>query len=122
MRGLIAFTLFEVVCGATGNFVFGLIHPHEPGPLFGASGAVSALVAAASRLVAGRGEVGPIASPFVISMGGAWIVINLLTAVFGFTPGMSGANVAWEVHLAGFALGLVAIGPAGRIAGRAGTD
>ena len=106
-RGLLTFTLYYVVCGALANYGFGLLHPDSQGVLIGASGAVSALAASAARIVSGKGQVGPVLSPFVIGLGGAWLVINLLTAILGFAPGTEGAQVAWEVHLIGFVLGLV---------------
>jgi len=116
IRGLCVFALYYTVCGALANYGFGLLHPGSPGVLIGASGAVSALAAGAARIVGGRGEVGPILSPFVIGMGGAWLIINLLTAVLGFAPGAEGAAVAWEVHLIGFGLGLISIPLAGWLA------
>lgn len=115
--GVAAFIFFYVVCGALANLAFGLIHPREAAPLVGASGVVSALAAAASRIVAGRGEVGPIFSPMVLGMGGGWLIANLLIAVVGFAPGAGGAQVAWDVHLWGFALGLFLVEPIGRLAG-----
>lgn len=115
--GSAAFLIFYVTCGALANLAFGLVHPREVGPLVGASGAVSALAAAAARIVAGRGEVGPIFSPVVLGMGGGWVIANLLIAVVGFAPGAGGAQVAWDVHLWGFALGLFLVEPIGRLAG-----
>jgi membrane associated rhomboid family serine protease len=52
-------------------------------------------------------------SSAVLSMGGAWVAINLLIALVGgsFLPGSGGAGVAWEAHLAGFAAGVLLIGP-----------
>lgn len=117
--GVAAFLFFYVLCGTLANLAFGLIHPREVGPLVGASGAVSALAAASSRIAAGRGEVGPIMSPLVLGMAGGWLIANLLIAVVGFAPGAGGAQVAWDVHLWGFALGLVLVEPIGRLAGHA---
>jgi membrane associated rhomboid family serine protease len=53
-------------------------------------------------------------------MGAGWVVINLLIAVVGgsFLPGTGGAGVAWEAHLAGFAAGVLLIGPLGRLSPR----
>ena len=121
-RGWLAFALFYVVGGAVANLAFILMHSRDVGPLVGASGAVSALAAAAARIAAGRGEVGPLTSPLVLGMGGGWIITNLLVAILGFSPGSGGAQVAWQVHLVGFALGLFLIGPLGRVAGRARVD
>jgi len=121
-RGAVAFLLFYVACGALGNLAFALIHPDAPGPLIGASGAVSGLAAAAARITAGRGELGPVLSAPVIGMGAGWIIANLLIAILGFAPGAGDAQVAWEVHLAGFALGLVLVSPFAPVSGRTRTD
>lgn len=106
-----AFFLFCLVCGALSNLGFALVHPGGQMLLVGASGAVSALMAAASRIIAGRGGMGPILSAPVIGMGIAWLVVNLLVAVLGFAPGMGDAPVAWEAHLFGFAAGALLAGP-----------
>jgi membrane associated rhomboid family serine protease len=116
LRGSFVFLFYYLACGALANYGFGLLHPDDPEVLIGASGAVSALAAGSARLIGGSGEVGPLLSPFVLGMGGAWLVINLLTAVLGFAPGAGGAAVAWEAHLIGFALGLVLIPLAAAIA------
>jgi membrane associated rhomboid family serine protease len=60
-------------------------------------------------------------SPAVLGMGGGWIAINLLIAIFGgsFLPGAGGAGVAWEAHLAGFAAGVLLVGPFARLSRRA---
>lgn len=113
-KGLLGFALFYIVCGGLANLAFVMAHGSNLGPLVGASGAVSALAAAAARIAAGRGEVGPVTSPLVIGMGAGWIITNLITAITGFTPGAGGASVAWQVHLVGFALGLVLIEVIGR--------
>jgi membrane associated rhomboid family serine protease len=115
-RGVAIFVLFYLTCGALANLAFAAVHPDDPSPLVGASGAVSGLMAAASRLIAGRGQLGPILSAPVIGMGAAWIVVNLLVAVTGIAPGADGATVAWEAHLAGFLAGILLFGWATRLA------
>jgi membrane associated rhomboid family serine protease len=114
-KGLLGFVLLYIVCGGLANLAFVSAHGSDLGPLVGASGAISALAAAAARIAAGRGEVGPISSPLVLGMGAGWIITNLITAITGLTPGAGGASVAWQVHLVGFALGLILIGPIGRL-------
>lgn len=114
--GLAAFVSLFLVTGVAGNVGFGVLHPTEVAPLIGASGAVSGLAAAAARIVAGGGRVGPLLSPFVVGMGGGWLITNLLTAVLGFAPGAGGATVAWEAHLVGFAVGLFLVKPLAALA------
>lgn len=115
-RGVAVFALFYLLCGVAGNLAFAALHRGDPTPLVGASGAVSGLMGGAARLIAGRGRVGPIFSPPVIGMGAAWILVNLLVAVTGIAPGAQGATVAWEAHLGGFAMGVLAFGWAGWLA------
>jgi membrane associated rhomboid family serine protease len=115
-RGVAVFAGFYLVCGVLANLAFAAIHPGDATPLIGASGAVSGLMAAASRLIAGRGRLGAVLSGPVIGMGAAWIVVNLLVAVTGLAPGADGATVAWEAHLAGFLAGVLLFGWAVRLA------
>lgn len=114
-RGVAVFVLFYLTCGVFANLAFAALHAGDPSPLVGASGAVSGLMAAASRLIAGRGRLGPILSAPVIGMGAAWIVVNVLVAVTGIAPGADGAAVAWEAHLAGFLAGILLFGWATRL-------
>jgi len=116
-RGAAALFLYFLACGVLGNLGFGLLHAGQPIGLVGASGGVSGLAAGAARIVGGEGRIGGFRSPFVLSMGLAWIVSNLIIALGGgaLTPG--DAQVAWEAHLAGFAAGLVLLRPIAALAG-----
>lgn len=107
--GVASFFAFYLACGALSSLAYAGIHPHQATPLVGASGAVSGLMGAASRLIAGRGRMGPIWSRPVLGMGAAWIIINLMVALIGFAPGAGDATVAWEAHLAGFAAGVLTL-------------
>ena len=117
LRGAASLFLFFLACGALGNLGFGLIHSGQSFGLIGASGGVSGLAAGAARIVGGEGGIGGLRSPFVISMGGAWILSNLIVAVTGGALMEGGAQIAWEAHLAGFAAGLVLLRPFARLAG-----
>ncbi len=121
LEGGLLFFAFYVLSGVLANLGFAAIHPGSVGLVVGASGAVSGLMGAAARLIGGQGEVGPVFSRAVLGMGGGWIVINALIAVFGgaFLPGAGNAGVAWEAHIAGFIVGVLLIGPFARLAPKA---
>jgi membrane associated rhomboid family serine protease len=124
VRGAVVFLAFYMVTGVLANLAFAAAHWGVQAQVVGASGAVSALMGAAARVVAGRGRLGPMLSRFVLTMGAAWLLVNVLIAVlmvfFGGTilPGAGGAGVAWEAHIAGFVLGVLLIGAFARLARR----
>lgn len=122
VTGALAFLLFYLVCGALANLGYGLVHAGDPHLLVGASGAVAGLMAAAARMIAGKGVPGPYLSPPVVGMTAAWVVVNLLIAVVGFAPGAGGMPVAWEAHLFGYAAGLVLVTPFGWLSRRGVVD
>jgi membrane associated rhomboid family serine protease len=120
LEGGLAFFAFYLICGVLSNLGYAAVHPQGQALIVGASGAVSGLMGASARLIGGHGRVGPMFSSAVLSMGGAWIAINVLIALVGgsFLPGSGSAGVAWEAHLAGFAAGVLLIGPFGRFSPR----
>jgi membrane associated rhomboid family serine protease len=108
----VAFFMFYLVCGVAAGGLYAMIHPGGAMPVVGASGAVSGLMGAAARLLERRGRLGPFFSPTVVGMSAAWIVANLIIGLTGFAaPGSGGAPVAWDVHIIGFFLGLLLVGP-----------
>ena len=118
VEGALLFFGFYVLAGVLANLGFAAAHWGGHALVVGASGAVSGLMGASARLIGGHGRPGPIFSKPVLGMGGGWLAINLLIALVGgsFMPGSGSAGVAWEAHLAGFALGVVLIGPFARLA------
>lgn len=116
--GVAAFLVFYLACGVLSCIGYAALHPDSPNMLVGASGVVSGLMGAASRLIERRPGLAPFRSPAVIGMAVAWIVVNLLIAVVGFGPGTGGQPVAWEAHIAGYAAGLFLLGPALALFGR----
>ncbi|MDZ4372383.1 MAG: rhomboid family intramembrane serine protease [Phenylobacterium sp.] len=118
--GVVAFFILYLTCGVLAGLGFAAFHWGQYAPMVGASGAASGLMGAAARLIGGQGRVGPMFSQPVTGMGLAWIIINLIMAFTGgaFIPGAGDAGVAWEAHLAGFAAGVLLIGPVGWLAGR----
>ncbi len=124
-KGGVAFWAFFLVCGVLANLGYAAVHPGGREVLVGASGAAAGLMAAASRLMTRGPGLAPLLSRPVVSMAGAWLLINLLLAglqalgVGALSPGSEGAPVAWEAHLAGYAAGLVLFAPTLRLLGRA---
>jgi membrane associated rhomboid family serine protease len=117
-RGVIGFFAFYLLCGVLASLGFALVRWGSPDVLIGASGAVSGLMGAASRLV-DRGEgLSPFLGRTVIAMAVGWIVVNLLIAATGVDVGQGGQPVAWEAHLFGYAAGLFLLAPVAGLAGR----
>ena len=63
----------------------------------------------------GRGRVRPLLDRRVIGASIAWMGVNALTGLIGYAPGAGGATIAWEAHAVGFVVGILAIGPLGRL-------
>jgi membrane associated rhomboid family serine protease len=127
-----AFFLFYLICGIAAGGLFawadlaafkigGLPGFHfDPSrtDLVGASGAISGLVGAAARLMGGDGRLGPVFSRLSVGMAAAWTVANAIIGVVGFAPGAGDQPVAWQVHIIGFFVGLLLIGPWAALFGR----
>lgn len=122
-RGVVAFLLFYMACGVLASIGYAAVHPDSHDVLVGASGAVSGLMGAAIRLI-GRssGRLRPLTDRRVLTMAAAMMALNALTGLIGLAPGMEGATIAWEAHAAGFAVGILTIGPLARALGRTGFD
>ena len=111
--GPAAFLVFFVLCGLAGSLGFAAWPGARDAVLVGASGAIAGLMGAASRMVPPHhGPLARFTSPPVLTMAGAWLAVNLLFAVTGLGMATAGAPMAWQAHLAGYAAGLVLIGPA----------
>jgi membrane associated rhomboid family serine protease len=117
-KGAAIFFGFYLVCGVLAGLGFVAVDLGDKLPMVGASGAVSGLLGAAARLIQGRGKVGPLFGSTVIGMSAAWVIVNVVLGVSGLTPGAEGIPVAWQAHIAGYAAGLLLIGPFSRLAGR----
>jgi membrane associated rhomboid family serine protease len=120
LNGASAFFLFYMVCGVLANLAYAGLHLGDVNVVVGASGAVAGLMGAASRMMVRGPELAPLTSRPVIAMAASWVMINLLFGVLlvGWSPGAGGAPIAWEVHLAGYAVGLFLFSPVLRVIGR----
>lgn len=119
LRGVLGFIFFFLACGALGFLGFALLRWGHPGVAIGASGASSGLMAAAARIIAGDGRVGPILSAPVAQIGGGWMLVNVVMALSGdlLIPGGANAVPGWQPHVAGFAAGLLLIGLVSKLTG-----
>jgi len=115
LPGAVTFLLFFLVCGVLSALGYALVHPGSINMLVGASGAVSGLMGAASRLIDRRPGLAPFNSSAVIGMAIGWVVVNLLMALFGLRMVTGGAPIAWEAHLFGYAAGLLLLWPTARL-------
>lgn len=103
-------TLF-VCCGMAANAVAVWAYPDRTAPIVGASGAVSALVGAYVTLFP-RSRLGlmlPLGAFFEVvrmpayGLIGLWVLVQAL--MYALAPDT--ATIAWPIHLAGFAAGVV---------------
>jgi membrane associated rhomboid family serine protease len=116
-RGAAIFFAFYLACGLLASLGFYLLHPDSAGVLVGASGAISGLMGASSRMIDRPGRLSSFASRTVVAMAASWGFINLLMAMRWVDLGTGGAPIAWEAHLFGYGAGLLLIGPTTRVAG-----
>lgn len=106
-RGALAFLAFYLASGVLSGLGFVAAHPHGGALVVGASGAVSGLIGAASRLLPGRRGLLPLDDRRVLAMALAWGLGNLVLGATALGRGLAGASIAWEAHLAGYAAGLI---------------
>ncbi len=116
-RGALSFFAFFLVCGAISALGYAALLGQSEWALIGASGAASAFMGSAARLIEGRGRVGRLIGPTVIGMTLAWVIANAVLGLSGLTPGAAGIPVAWQAHIIGYFAGLLLIGPFVRLAG-----
>jgi membrane associated rhomboid family serine protease len=110
-RGVLGFFLLYIVCGLAANLGYAALHLQDDMPLAGASGAVSGLFGAASRLIEHRPGLSPVSTRTVIASAAAWVVINVVLGLMHYAPGIGEVQVAWEAHIAGYFAGVVLIAP-----------
>lgn len=120
--GSVRFLLFWMATALAAAALHYVLHPLDQAPLVGASGAISGMMGAAARFgfrtsrSAGKpsfdGPLLPIGdvlrSRTVMTFLAVWMVINLVTGLIGFAPGVED-RIAWEAHIGGFAAGFFGI-------------
>ena len=120
--GALRFTLFWVFTAVAAVALHFVLHPLDQSPLVGASGAISGMMGAAARfgfrMDRSQGRAAFLGSPMpiqlvlrsrtVVTFLGVWMVVNLITGLVGFTPGVD-SRIAWEAHVGGFLAGFLGI-------------
>lgn len=116
------FALFFAVTALAAVALHYALHPLDPAPLVGASGAISGMMGAAARFSFridrsfGKPAFAGAPLPFrevlrsrsAMTFLGVWMVINVVTGVVGFAPGVEN-QIAWEAHIGGFLAGFLGI-------------
>ena len=115
------FALFFAVTALAAVALHYALHPLDQAPLVGASGAISGMMGAAARFgfridrSHGKPAFAGAPLPFrdvlrsrgAMTFLGVWMIINLVTGVVGFVPGVEN-QIAWEAHIGGFLAGFLA--------------
>jgi membrane associated rhomboid family serine protease len=110
-KGAFGFFLLFLACGVLSSLGFALLHRHGLEPMAGASGAVSGLFGASTRLIEDRRRPSPLATRSVITTAAGWTVVNAVMGALNIAPGMGEVHIAWETHIVGYFAGLLLIGP-----------
>jgi membrane associated rhomboid family serine protease len=120
--GALRFLSFWAVTSAAAAALYWALHIAAPVVLIGASGAISGMMGAAARFgfridrssgkPAFSGRPLPIAaclrSRAVVTFLSIWMLINLVTGLVPFAPGVDD-QIAWEAHIGGFLAGFLGI-------------
>jgi membrane associated rhomboid family serine protease len=116
------FLLFWAVTSVAAVALHYVLHRLDQAPLVGASGAISGMMGAAARFgfridrshggAAFSGAPLPVSvclrSRSVVTFLSIWMLVNLLTGLVSFTPGIDD-RIAWEAHIGGFLAGFFGI-------------
>jgi membrane associated rhomboid family serine protease len=123
--GTVRFLLFSAIGASAGAAAHLLLFPKSFVPMVGASAAISAHMAAASRFIfsggralLGSGGAGRFRQPApplseivtnrrVLVFLAAWFALNLLFGLMGAGTGLASGAVAWDAHIGGFLAGLL---------------
>jgi membrane associated rhomboid family serine protease len=115
--GLVFLSLF-IACGVIGALIELAFDWGTVAPFLGASAGAAGIMGAAVRIYRypvfrndERGPLTPIFSLRVLIWSLGWAAFNVAAVLAGLGAGAGPHSVAWQVHLGGFAAGLLLIGP-----------
>jgi len=113
---MLFFALF-LLCGIAGAGTYLALNWGSTAYVIGASGAISGLMGAGFRMMAGSlqphgpPKLGSLLSRQVLTWTAVWVGVNLLAGVTGLGQGTEVHLIAWQAHLGGYAAGLLLAGP-----------
>jgi membrane associated rhomboid family serine protease len=110
-----AFLAFFILCGVAGAAAFVALDWGQGVGAIGASGAISGLMGAAIRMMDVANPylnlttrpLAPLFSRQVMLFSAVFLVLNLLSGLFGFFLVGPGQSIAWQDHLGGYLAGLL---------------
>lgn len=116
--GNVPFLVFFALTGITGAALFVAVDWGVGVGAVGASGAISGLMGAAIRMMDIRNPylnavtlpLQPLFSRSVLMFSAAFLILNLLSGVFGALFVGPGTEIAWEAHVGGYLAGLLLAG------------
>ena len=110
--GVLSFLVFFLLCGVVAGLGYCLLNWHQNLPIVGASGAISGLMGAASRLMGvPRGKLNRFNAGPVVGLTLFWCGVNVASAFVPDLMGMGTGPVAWQAHIVGFLFGLLLLEP-----------
>ncbi len=125
LKGSLVFLLFFLSAGIISGLVYVLLHLQVSAPLIGASGSISALMAAAIRIIIVQPSIDgpspsnqdrshnmailPLNNPRLMRFGMAIIGLNVGVGILQFLFIKQGSLIAWEAHIVGYLFGLLAL-------------
>jgi membrane associated rhomboid family serine protease len=126
--GALLFLLFYALCGVAAVLAHLAFNWESLGPVIGASGAVSGLMAAAIRMLrlpgalsfSGEAPLAPLLSRPVLSFTLIWVVLNAVVGLIGLGPDAGPHLIAWQAHMGGYFAGLLLAAPFDSFARRRG--
>ena len=113
--GQLSFFAVFLVSGAAGALAHLTFYPEVNLPLAGASGGVSGMMGAATRVMFSAGAfysgrfvpLSPLSDSRVIIFAAVFVLINLVFGNYGVDFGVTQGAIAWQAHVGGFFAGLL---------------
>lgn len=107
--GTARFVIFYLVCGACAALAHAFAFPQSHAPLIGASGAVSAIIAAYLLLHPHVSVFGIILKTIPITLKALYVIVGWILLQLGYALFGGDSNVGWWAHVGGVGAGFALI-------------